>query len=43
MPEVDIEIFAQTPSQHETLKIKISDNGEGFTDERYKNFQNYLM
>jgi arsenate reductase-like glutaredoxin family protein len=36
--EVDIEIFAQTPSQHETLKIKISDNGEGFTDERYKKF-----
>lgn len=36
--EVDIEIFEQTPSQHETLKIKISDNGEGFTDERYKKF-----
>lgn len=36
--EVDIKIFAQTLSQHETLKIKISDNGEGFTDERYKKF-----
>ncbi|MBC9798245.1 ATP-binding protein [Sinomicrobium weinanense] len=38
--EIHIKIFAETLSQPETLKVEISDNGEGFTDERYKKFSN---
>lgn len=36
--EIDIKIFSKALNQPETLQIEISDNGEGFTDERYKKF-----
>ena len=36
--EIDIEIFAKAYNQPETLTIKMSDNGVGFTDERYSKF-----
>lgn len=36
--EIDIKISAKALNQPETLQIEISDNGEGFTDERYKKF-----
>lgn len=36
--EIRININAKALNQPETLKIEISDNGEGFTDERYKKF-----
>ncbi|MBN8574172.1 MAG: sensor histidine kinase [Candidatus Kapabacteria bacterium] len=36
--EIEIKISANALNQHETLQIEISDNGEGFTDERYKKF-----
>lgn len=36
--EIDIKIFIQALNQPETLQIEISDNGEGFTDERYNKF-----
>lgn len=36
--EIDIKIFTKALNQPETLQIEISDNGEGFTDERYKKF-----
>ena len=35
---IDIKISAKALNQPETLQIEISDNGEGFTDERYKKF-----
>ncbi|MDR1882293.1 MAG: ATP-binding protein, partial [Prevotella sp.] len=38
--QVDIVIFAKDYSQPETLTIKISDNGVGFTDERFGKFSN---
>jgi len=38
--KIDIRISANTFNQPETLIIEISDNGEGFTDERYKKFSN---
>jgi len=37
---IDIVISANAFNQPETLKIEISDNGEGFTDDRYKKFSN---
>lgn len=36
--EIGIKISAKALNQPETLQIEISDNGEGFTDERYKKF-----
>jgi len=36
--EIEIKISAKALNQPETLQIVISDNGEGFTDERYKKF-----
>jgi hypothetical protein len=36
--EIEIKISAKALNQPETLQIEISDNGEGFTDERYKKF-----
>lgn len=36
--EIDIKISAKAFNQPETLQIEISDNGEGFTDERYRKF-----
>ena len=36
--EIDIKIFTKALNQPETLQIEISDNGEGFTDERYQKF-----
>ncbi len=36
--EISIKISAKAINQPETLQIEISDNGEGFTDERYKKF-----
>lgn len=36
--EIEIKIYAKALNQPETLQIEISDNGEGFTDERYKKF-----
>jgi len=38
--EISITIEAKDYSQPETLVINISDNGEGFTDERYTKFGN---
>ena len=38
--EITIKISADALSQSETLSIEITDNGEGFTDERYKQFSN---
>lgn len=36
--EIEIKISAKALNQPETLQIEISDNGEGFTDDRYKKF-----
>lgn len=36
--EIKISIIAKALNQPETLQIEITDNGEGFTDERYKKF-----
>lgn len=36
--EIYIKIFTKALNQPETLQIEISDNGEGFNDERYKKF-----
>jgi hypothetical protein len=36
--EIEIKIFTKAINQPETLQIEISDNGEGFTDERYNKF-----
>lgn len=36
--EIEIKISINSLSQPETLQIEISDNGEGFTDERYRKF-----
>ena len=36
--EINIKISVKALNQPETLQIVISDNGEGFTDERYKKF-----
>ena len=36
--EIVIKISAKALNQPETLQIEISDNGEGFTDERYNKF-----
>lgn len=36
--KIDIEIFIDSMEKQETLQIKITDNGEGFTDERYDKF-----
>jgi hypothetical protein len=38
--QIDIVISAQDYSQPETLAIEISDNGVGFTDERFQKFSN---
>lgn len=38
--EIKIEIQANAYNQPESLSIKISDNGVGFTDDRYKKFSN---
>lgn len=38
--EVLIKIKAKSGSKPETLELEISDNGEGFTDARYKKFSN---
>lgn len=36
--EIEIKISSKALNKPETLQIEISDNGEGFTDERYKKF-----
>jgi hypothetical protein len=36
--EIEIKISTKALNQPETLQIEISDNGEGFTDERYNKF-----
>lgn len=36
--EIEIKISTSALNQPETLQIEISDNGEGFTDERYQKF-----
>jgi hypothetical protein len=36
--EIKIDISAEAPNKPETLVIQISDNGIGFTDERYEKF-----
>jgi hypothetical protein len=36
--EIEIKISIKALNQPETLRIEISDNGEGFTDERYNKF-----
>ena len=36
--EIEIKVFAKALNQPETLQIEISDNGEGFTDDRYTKF-----
>ncbi len=36
--EIEIKIFTKALNQPESLQIEISDNGEGFTDERYNKF-----
>lgn len=38
--EIKIEIQARAYNQPESISIKISDNGVGFTDDRYKKFSN---
>ncbi|WP_299385692.1 ATP-binding protein [uncultured Lacinutrix sp.] len=38
--DISIKISVEALNKPETLKIKISDNGEGFTDERYEKFSN---
>ena len=35
---IDIHIFIDSFEKQETLKVEITDNGEGFTDERYDKF-----
>lgn len=35
---IKIDIFIESFEKQETLKVTITDNGEGFTDERYKKF-----
>lgn len=35
---IKVNIFIDSFEKQETLKIEINDNGEGFTDERYKKF-----
>lgn len=35
---IDINIFIDSFDKQETLKVEIVDNGEGFTEERYKKF-----
>ena len=41
--DIKITIQAAGLSETNTLKIEISDNGVGFTDERYKNSLTFLM
>lgn len=38
--DISIKISVEALNKPETLKIEISDNGEGFTDERYEKFSN---
>lgn len=38
--EIDISIYSKALNKPETLEVKISDNGIGFTDERYVKFSN---
>jgi len=38
--EININMSAKALNQPATLQIEISDNGEGFTDDRYKRFSN---
>ena len=38
--EINIRIFTKALNLPETLQIEILDNGQGFTDERYKKFSN---
>jgi len=38
--EIDIHITAKAYNQPETIEIKICDNGEGFTEERFRKFSN---
>lgn len=38
--DISIKISVKALNQPETLQIEISDNGEGFTDERYMKFSN---
>lgn len=38
--KIEIKISADSLSQPETLNVEITDNGKGFTDERYKKFSN---
>ena len=38
--EIEINISIKALNRPETLKVEISDNGEGFTDDRYKKFSN---
>ena len=38
--EINISITTKAFNQPETLEVKISDNGVGFTDERYNRFSN---
>ena len=40
--EIKIDIKAEAYNQPDTLKISITDNGEGFNDERYKRFSKLL-
>ncbi|MFA5597646.1 MAG: ATP-binding protein [Pusillimonas sp.] len=37
---IDICITAKAYNQPETIEVRISDNGEGFTEERYRKFSN---
>lgn len=36
--KIDINIFIESFDKQETLKVEIVDNGEGFTEDRYKKF-----
>ena len=36
--KIDINIFIDSFAKQETLKVEIVDNGEGFTEDRYKKF-----
>jgi len=38
--EIEIKIYTKALNQPETLQIEITDNGEGFTSERYLKFSN---
>ena len=38
--DISVKISVEALNKPETLKIEISDNGEGFTDERYEKFSN---